>query len=149
MEGLLNNVKVSLITGHMNNSTGSTDTTGVSYVDMAGYDGVLLIGIPTEAIATAVMGIYPYTGATVATLATGSTAIYAGTTSATTAMEEMVFALDLVKPKTRYVSARWDKNTAASGGAILAIQYNGTEKPVSQSTELYGCFDAQTFAGAT
>jgi hypothetical protein len=64
-------------------------------------------------------------------------------------MEEMVFALDLVKPLTRYVSARWDKATAASGGAVLAIQYNATKNPVSQSTELYGCFDAKTYAGAT
>ena len=149
MEGLLKNVKLSLITAAINNSTGSTDTTGVSYVDMAGYDGVLLVGIPSEAIATAVMGIYPYTGATVAALATGSTAVYAGTTSATTSMEEMVFALDLIKPSARYVSARWDKATAASGGTILAIQYNATKNPVAQSTALYGCFDAESFAGAT
>lgn len=149
MEGLLKNVKLTVINAQIDNSSGSTDTTGVGYVDMAGFDGVLLVGIPSEVIATAVMGIYPYTGATVATLASGSTAVYAGTTSATTAMEEMVFALDLVKPTARYISARWDKATAASGGAILAIQYNATENPVAQSTALYGCFDAKTFAGAT
>ena len=149
MEGLLKNIKLSVINAQIDNSTGSTDTTGVGYVDMAGYDGVLLVGIPSEVIAGGVMGMYPYTGASVALLATGSTAVYAGTTLATTAMEEMVWALDLVKPLTRYISARWDKATAASGGAILAIQYNATKNPVAQSTELYGCFDAQTFAGAT
>jgi hypothetical protein len=149
MEGLLKNVKLSLITAAINNSTGSTDTTGVSYVDMAGFDGCLLVGIPSEVIATAIMGMYPYTGVSVAAMATGSTDVYAGTTSATTSMEEMVFALDLIKPSARYISARWDKLTAASGGAILAIQYNAGKNPVAQSTELYGCFDAKSYAGAT
>lgn len=148
MLGLGSNVKLSCLMGQVDNTTGSTDTTAPGYVDMAGYDNVMLIGVPSEAIATAVMGIYAYTGDTVATLG-ASTGVYSGTTSATTSMEQMVFALDLIKPQRRYISARWDKATAASGGAIVAIQYNGTECPVTQSTEVYGCFNVDTYAGAT
>lgn len=148
MEGLGKNVKFSVITGQIDNSSGTTDTTGTGYVDMTGFDSVCLIGVPSEAIATAVMGMYAFTGASVALLA-GTTSVYAGTTSATTDMEQMVFVLDLVKPSARYISARWDKATAASGGAIIALQYNGTKYPVAQSTSVFGCFDVKTFAGST
>lgn len=148
MENLSKYVKLSCIMGQVDNTTGTTDTTSPGYVDMAGYDSVMFIGVPSEAIATAVMGMYAYTGATVAALA-GTTTVYSGTTSATTSMEQMVWALDLVKPQARYVSARWDKATAASGGAIVALQYNGIKLPVTQSTEVFGCFDVDVFAGAT
>jgi hypothetical protein len=148
MEGLLKNIKLTVIHDYPSNSTGATGTTGKNYVDMLGYDGCLLLYVPTEAIATAINTIYPvfstdYSGSTFA----GSTAQYAGTTSATTAMEQMLWAVDVIKPTKRYVSVYNYKLTAASGGVCIAIQYNGLKTPVSQSTALYGVVNSTSMAG--
>jgi hypothetical protein len=148
MEGLLKNIKLTVLHDYPSNSSGSTGTTGSNYVDMAGYDGVMLLYVGTEAIASAVNTIYPvfssdYSGSTFA----GSTAQWVGTTVATTAMEQMVSAIDIVKPLKRYVSCYNYKLTAASGGAVIALQYNFKKGPISQSTSLYGVYSSTTYAG--
>jgi len=138
MVGMLKDVKFTLIDPYIG-STGNADTTGLNYVDMQGFDNVCLVGIFTEVIAGGKLGFYPLTGATVAALA-GTTAYWAGTTASTTAMETQCVVMDLIKPQARYIGANQDKATAAGGMTILAIQYNGTKKPVSQSTEnLWSC----------
>jgi hypothetical protein len=146
-EGLLKNIKMTVVHDYPANSTGATGTTGTNYVDMAGYDNVLLLFVPTEAIATAINTIYPvfstdYSGSTFH----GATSQYAGTTSATTAMEQMLWAVDVIKPRERYVSVYNYKLTAASGGVCVAIQYNGAKLPVAQSTALYGVVHGTQFA---
>lgn len=148
MEGLMKNIKLTVLHDYPANSTGSTGTTGTNYVDMSGYDGCLLLYVPTEAIATAINTIYPvfssdYSGSTFA----GSTAQWAGTSSATTAMEQMLWALDVIKPTKRYLSVYNYKLTAASGGVCVAIQYNGSKFPVSQSTALYGVVNSTSYPG--
>jgi hypothetical protein len=147
MEGLLKNIKLTVLDPYIG-STGTTDTTSIGYVDMQGYDSVCLVGMFTEVIAGGKLGFYPYTGATVATLA-ATTAYWVGTTISTTAMETQCVAMDLIKPTVRYIGAAQDKATAAGGMTILAIQYNGLKFPVTQSTELYGCINTTSIAGAT
>lgn len=151
VNNLLKGAKLTVILPAQNNTTGAADTTGLGYVDMAGYDNVAFIGIPTEVIAGAVMGISCYTGDTVAALAS-STVLWGGSTITTTDMEIQCWGLDIVKPSRRYLSAMWDKATQASGGSILAIQYNPTKLPAAQdatTTYKYGAFGITVIAGAT
>lgn len=150
MNGLLKNCKVSYLLPSINVTVaGTTGTSSPSYLDMAGYDGCLLIGVPSSGAwtAAAIQTIRAYTGATVATLA-ATTSYSAGTTSATTAMAEQVVVLDIVKPTARYLSADVYKNGAGAMG-IVAIQYNVSKLPVAQSTAQYYTFNSTTIVGTT
>lgn len=148
--GLGENLKFTVLHDYPSNSTGSTGTTGTNYVDMQGYDGVLLLKVVTESIASAIDTVYPvlssdYSGSTFR----GCTSQYAGTAVATTAYEQMLYWVDVYRPTKRYVSCYNYKLTAASGGPVIAIQYKSKLGPVSQSTALYGCLNTKTITGLT
>lgn len=145
---LLKNSKITRMA--VSYTSGSTDISEERVIDMAGYDGVMFVGLIGSAGTTG----YEYRVVACHSSSTGTTdmvpmttggsagAVVAGTTVGTAAMEESLAVLDIVKPTKRYMSCIVDRGTTnVEIDGVVAIQYNLRKGPVSQTTSQYGVVD--------
>jgi hypothetical protein len=140
---LLKNVKLTRVA--VSYTSGDTDISEERVIDMAGFDGVMFVGLIGSAATTG----YQFKVVPCHSSATGttdmvpmSTAGYgAGTTAGTTLMEESLVVVDVYRPTKRYMSAIVDRDTGSTDveiDGVIAIQYKNRYGPVSQSTSQYG-----------
>jgi hypothetical protein len=136
---LLQNAKVNVLY-RGSTAVAATDITCTGYVDMDGYDGVMLITsiIETTAGATTTNTILTPTHGNVATTSThltnlGTTARAGGATS--TAEWGKALVVDIYKPLKRYVGARILKTGAGTvaTSAVFAVQYKNRKGAVTQA----------------
>lgn len=141
---LLNNVKLTPLVFATTQTT--TDLQGTAVVDMAGFDGVLLIGMhSTTLTAAGICRMWPMHSDSTSTtdMVSCTDADYiVGSTNTTTDMAYSTFVIDVVNPTKRYVSCYVDLGGQASEPRVLAIQYKNRNGAVEQSTGLYGVSDS-------
>ena len=120
----------------------ATDIDCTSLVDMSGYESVMFITSVIETSAgcsTGTILMVPRHSAvnssTTGITDLGSTA-QAGTTALTTSMWGEFVAVDVYRPTKRYMTVSLNKTGADNVmvGPCIAIQYNPTYSPTSQST---------------
>lgn len=117
----------------------NTDSTSATVVDMAGYEGVMFLGIIGDSTAGADAGYQikvKYSDSTGSTSFSDFTDAKAGATSGvSTGNEGDVVAVDIYKPVNRYLKASLNRggDDVASGG-VVAIQYGPRVSSVTQST---------------
>lgn len=113
-------------------ASGGTDPAS-NYVDMSGYDGVLFIGCLGTAGSTDVCTL-----AAQGSTATGSTtfvSITSATQTSTAGLDDKFFAIDVYRPRTRYVKTLLTRSAAVEYGGTVAIQYGGRRvAPVTHGT---------------
>ena len=127
---LLNDVKITVVSAAAAAAQTAIES---DILDMAGYEGVLFLAMLGDVADTCVLGLAAQqntanSGTGMATLS-GSSTFTAGATSA----DSKVLALDVYRPRERYVRAYLTRTTAnAVIGGIIAIQYGAAKKPTSQ-----------------
>ena len=110
-----------------------------SILDMQGYEGVMFIAMLGAATATAVLTL-TVKGNTANSLTVPAPVTQKATaayTAAGTASDSKAIMVDLYKPAMRYVFAEYTRTVAnAALGGIIAIQYNGTNKPTANDASI-------------
>lgn len=143
MESLLKNIKLTRVfytsgIGAGSSIISTTDSTGAlgKAIDMAGFDGIMCIISPSGTIAAGSLGLTPKMSASSSALtADSSAASFIGSTDgATTDFNNQLIALDLVKPKKRWVGFQLMRATQNSVADGIVIQYNYSKGPTVQST---------------
>jgi hypothetical protein len=155
---LFNNVKISVVMSSTDLVLGSTvsDTTDLAVnttLDMAEYEGVLFLALPTTVTAAGTIGMIPKFGSSSGTLTLAATSFWAGssTLGASSGLSQEYFALDIVKPIQRYVGVRYHRATQnASLAGIIAIQYGKHKVGLpATSTETGGNWNVFGTTGST
>lgn len=129
-------LKASIATTTTAGAVGMTTITGAA-LDMADYEGVLIV-VPVGAIvATGVQSIKAQQGSA-ANLS--DAADLAGTNQVIAVADaDKTFYIDLVKPTKRYVRVLVTRGTANSTfGGITYLQYSARKKPPIQGTNVSG-----------
>lgn len=127
---LLNDVKVTVVAAAAVAAQTDIDS---DIIDMAGFEGVLFLAMLGDVSDTCALAMVAQqntinSASGMASLA-GSVTFTAGATSA----DSKVLALDVYRPRERYVRAKLSRGTAnAVVGGIIAIQYGAAKKPTSQ-----------------
>jgi hypothetical protein len=164
---LLPNVKISVVFATTDVNVGSTvcdstDQTVNTTLDMQGYEGVLFIAQPAQAVAAGTFGMIPKFGSSSGTLTLAATSFWGGTSTLgmTTQVNQGYFALDIAKPPQRYVGLRAHRATQNTNFSVIAIQYGAHKMPTTSNPQgpggstLYGmvnttAFGTPVFAGTT
>lgn len=126
---LLNDVKVTVVEAA---AVAAQTAVESDILDMSGYEGVLFLAMLGDVTTTSVLTLACQQNTAnstsgMATLA-GSATFTAGASDA----DSKVLALDVYRPRERYVRAYLTRTTAdAVVGGIIAIQYGATKKPVT------------------
>jgi len=132
MQNLLSNVLVTRVINRSAGTASATPTKG-TIIDMQGWDGVLFVAAFDNVAATSAMALRAagddVNNTSGMTLYTGSASFTAGASDA----DNKLLALDVYRPKDRYIEAQVFHVTAdAPIDSVIAIQYRGTLKPVTQ-----------------
>ncbi len=131
---LLNNVNFVRVSAGGAGAASATPTKA-TIIDMQGYDSVCFVAEMGNVLTTSAVALRAG-GAT--TNDTAEIDLYAGTVAGTAGAsdyDDKLVILDLVRPPHRYVEAQLFHVTAdAPFDSILAIQYNGYLKPVTQGS---------------
>lgn len=131
---LLNDVKVTVISPA---AVAAQTAIESDILDMSGYEGVLFLAVLGDVTTGSVLGLAAQQNIAnstsgMATLA-GSATFTAGASDA----DSKVLALDVYRPRERYVRAYLTRTTAnAIIGGIIAIQYGAAKKPQSQAASV-------------
>ncbi len=108
--------------------TGLTDPDS-SRVDMAGYDGVMFIGILGAITAT---GTVTMVAKQADTDIVGA-ALSGATVAADSADDDKLFVIDIAKPTKRFLGTTLTRDVANSAyGGTIAVQYTARSKPTAQ-----------------
>lgn len=127
---LLNDVKVTVVEAAAGAAQTALDS---DILDMSGYEGVLFIAMLGDITSGSVLTLAAQqnTANSTSGMATlsGSATFTAGASDA----DSKVLALDVYRPRERYVRAYLTRTTQdAIIGGVIAIQYGATKKPVTQ-----------------
>ncbi len=113
-------------------------------IDMANYDGVLLIGSFTSTGASTGIATWTVVGTDTSTAASTSYSALNGAsvtvTASTTASGKRVAAIDLYRPQYRYLKAKLVKEAGILLNSITCLKYDTRVEPAAAST---------TYAGST
>lgn len=134
---LLESVKITHLTADGTNyplAAGTTDADS-GYIDMAGFDGVLFVGVLGDNADTATLTVAVHgsdaSGSGYAAL-TGANISF---TMDATNHDNKVFAIDVKDPRNRYLRLNFDRGVANSAlQSLVAIQYDSKAFPVTQPT---------------
>jgi len=132
---LLRNIRISSLMGATTGTAAAT-TEAVGIVDMAGWGGLLVLGIsPTTSWGTAQDMFLKEAATTAATFLSlevgGAVASGANTDSA---VGRSILAIDAKKVNDRYVQVGFTSGTVGDIELVIAIQYDPLEAAVAQST---------------
>ena len=122
-------VKITLV--HYALTDGSSDPTADNVIDMAGYDGVMFIGIvgTITTTGTATLSIYQSSDLAVADDYTAISGASAQASAA--ALSDRLLVIDIYQPNKRYLRALLTRATANSvWGGTIAIQYQAKDRPI-------------------
>ncbi len=134
---MLNMLRDTKITRLANDAVAGTSLITSSVLDMQGYDSVLFIALLGDITATSVL-LLTAKGNTANSTTVPTPLAYpdtAGYTAGATDADNKMLALDIQKPRERYVFctlARTIANAVVDG--IIAIQYNSNNKPNLDAT---------------
>lgn len=124
---LLKNVKITRVAASA--VAAQTDVSG-SILDMAGFDGVLFIGLLGDVTDTSALALKAETNSV--NLTAGMAALVGGPafTANATSADNAVLLLDVYKPREQFIRPVLKRGTAnAVVDGIIAIQYGAASKP--------------------
>ncbi len=132
MNNLLTDAKVLQLFPYQAASTTSID--GATEVDMLGYESCLFMVFLGDMTANSVLNLTVYHGDTSGSLS-ASEATSGNVTSDGT--DDTIMLLDVHKPKYRYLEPQLSIATQnAEVHCIVAIQYNGRNRPITQDSSV-------------
>lgn len=132
---LLKNVKVSYSKALVANANNTDDNSAI--LDMAGYDGVMFICTITDCVAAGVatLTIEGNDANADAGMAAITGAVATATSGANDDLNGHVLIVDVYKPQKRYIQGvRTSATQNIAFGDMVAIQYQGKERPVVQGS---------------
>ena len=134
MESLLKNVKVTRVAAAAVAGTSDVES---SFVDMAGFDGVMFVALLGDVTSGSVLALKAsqniVDSATGDAKLVGSAAFTAGASDA----DSKALVLDVRRPCERYVCAILERGTQnAVVDGIIAIQYNAQSMPTTQAASV-------------
>jgi len=136
METLIEGVKVSQAITVTAGAAGTSTINGAT-LDMAGYDGVLMVVTFGAIVATGVQSIKAQQGQQ-SNLSDAADLLGTGQTVADSD-DEKTFYIDLFRPRERYVRVVVPRATAnATVASAEYIQYRARSKPTTQGTNVAG-----------
>lgn len=121
----------------MNNlSAGTTDHQSTVFIDMKDADGVCFVAKLGAITGTAAARIIPQeSSSTEAADRKDLSDGISGSSECTTGYSQMMLVSDIIRPKDRYVTCKFDRATAnAELDALIACVYMNKNLPVTQST---------------
>ena len=102
-------------------------------VDTQGFESVAFLALTGDVSDTSVLTMTAYTNDTNDTVSPTQTVAAVTFTADATNADNKALLLDLHRPRERYVYATLSRGTAnAAVSGIIAILYNGTERPLEQ-----------------
>jgi len=132
LNNLLNNVKITSVLAKVASGT------AVSYsdiVDMSGFDSVCFIAKLGAIVSGSVVTLAAQQNTLNSTAAMATLEGSATDTNGSPTGDDGVLVLDIVRPQERYLRAVLTSATqAAEKDAIIAIQYNAKDMPITQGT---------------
>lgn len=136
MQNMSKDAKVSIAITPTEGVAGTSDING-AILDMAGYEGVLMIVTMGAITAGAATSIKAQQGAAAAM---GDAADLEGTSQTIAdSDDEKTFYIDIRKPREQYVRLVVDRGTQnAVVASAIYIQYGAHEQPVSHGTNVSG-----------
>lgn len=106
-----------------------------SVLDMSGFEGVMFVALMGDVLVTSVLTLTAK-GNTANSTSTPTPVTQAATAAFTAGAadaDSMALMVDIYKPAMRYIFASLTRTVAAAAvGGIIAIQYNGVNKPTTQ-----------------
>lgn len=134
MQNLLNQIKLDYVAAAVAAASNTDNDSAI--VDTAGYDGVLFLTTITDSADTGVatMTIEQNTANSSSGMAALSGAVATATSGANDDLNGKLLAVDVYRPRERYVRANRTSATAnIAYGECLAILYSGSKMPIAQA----------------
>jgi hypothetical protein len=134
MQNLLNNIKLDYVAAAV--SAGSSIDNDSAIVDTAGFDGVIFLSTITDSVDTGVatLTVEQNTANSTSGMAALAGAVATATSGANDDLNGKLLAVDVYRPRERYVRANRTSATAnIAYGECLAILYSGIKVPVAQA----------------
>ena len=135
MQNLLNNVALDYVAAAV--AAGSSIDNDSAIVDMQGFDGVLFLTTITDSVITGVatMTIEQNTANSGSGMAALAGAVATATSGANDDLNGQMLAVDVYRPRERYVrAARISATANIAYGECIAIKYKSIKGPITQST---------------
>ena len=137
MLSMLNECKISVVKGAV--AAGQTEIADAAVVDMQGFENVAflaVLGADTAATAKSTLSVLAGDKADMSDAAV-KPKVAVHIASSATSDDDKVLLLDVVRPGKRYLRAKLARETAnVAVSAILALQYDGDNIPVTQSADV-------------
>lgn len=131
---LTKNVKITVVAAAA--AAAQTAVEG-SILDMAGYDGVLFVALTGDVTDTAVLTLKAQQNTANSTSGMADLVGTAAFTAGASDADNKGLALDVHKPRERYVRAVLTRGTAnAAVSGIIAIQYDARRKPTAHDASV-------------
>lgn len=126
---LLNDVKVTVVEAAAVAATTALDS---DILDMSGYEGVLFLAMLGDVSDTSVLTLAAQQNTANSTSGMATLSGTATFTAGATDADSKVLALDVYRPRERYVRAYLTRTAAnAVVGGVIAIQYGAGKRPVT------------------
>ena len=134
MQNLLNNIKLDYVAAAV--GAGSSIDNDSAIVDTAGFDGVIFYTTITDSVDTGVatLTVEQNTANSGSGMAALAGAVATATSGANDDLNGKLLAVDVYRPRERYVRANRTSATAnIAYGECIAILYKGNKMPISQA----------------
>jgi hypothetical protein len=134
MESLLKNCKITRVAASAVAAQTDVEST---FVDMAGFDGVLFIALTGDVTATSALALKASQNTADSSSGAAEVVGAASFTAGASDADSKAIVLDVRRPRERYVRAILERGTAnAVVDGIIAIQYNAKDLPTSQAASV-------------